>query len=367
MWSFDYISKKGEKNLSKYKYVGCVNSIIYTYLFSPMAEWVVKYTPEWVAPNLMTVVGFLHAIASHVLLMSEDKPAPWKFVVASWLYLVYSMMDNADGKQARKIKMSSPLGLVLDHGCDAFVLVITTLNMIKIFHFDPEKELFSICVGFAFPLIVFFISTWEQLNTGVLNMRLLMGPDEAVVLIILAHLMEAWQPGYMTSTYVFGVRLNVATTASFGFCCLALFLLSLKAVSKAGVGLLQAAVSTLPFFLDIVLGLGWILTSTEGIYTQAPLSSLWLIGLVFCKLVIHMQVAHVADEGFYPWRKTLFVPTVIFTLNRFWHFASELVCLRLALAVTALSALHMSYGIVAQMMRVLKVPFLTVPRKRNKD
>lgn len=34
--------------------------------------------------------------------------------------LFYSLLDNADGKQARKTKNSTSLGLLLDHGCDAF-------------------------------------------------------------------------------------------------------------------------------------------------------------------------------------------------------------------------------------------------------
>lgn len=29
------------------------------------------------------------------------------------------MFDNLDGKQARRTKTSSPLGLLFDHGCDA--------------------------------------------------------------------------------------------------------------------------------------------------------------------------------------------------------------------------------------------------------
>jgi ethanolaminephosphotransferase len=33
---------------------------------------------------------------------------------------MYRIFDELDGKQARKTGSSSPLGLLFDHGCDAF-------------------------------------------------------------------------------------------------------------------------------------------------------------------------------------------------------------------------------------------------------
>ena len=40
------------------------------------------------------------------------------FIFAIGLF-VYNTLDNMDGKQARKIGASSPLGLIMDHGCDS--------------------------------------------------------------------------------------------------------------------------------------------------------------------------------------------------------------------------------------------------------
>jgi ethanolaminephosphotransferase len=36
-------------------------------------------------------------------------------------------IDNLDGKQARRTKSSSPLGLLFDHGCDALNCTVATL------------------------------------------------------------------------------------------------------------------------------------------------------------------------------------------------------------------------------------------------
>lgn len=40
---------------------------------------------------------------------------------------MYSTFDNLDGKQARRISASSPLGELFDHGCDALNCSIGSL------------------------------------------------------------------------------------------------------------------------------------------------------------------------------------------------------------------------------------------------
>ena len=47
-------------------------------------------------------------------------------------YLVYRVLDEMDGKQARKTGNSSPLGLLFDHGCDAFSAALVTLMFMKL-------------------------------------------------------------------------------------------------------------------------------------------------------------------------------------------------------------------------------------------
>lgn len=39
------------------------------------------------------------------------------------------MLDNLDGRQARRTGSSSPLGLMFDHGCDALTTFIFTLGL----------------------------------------------------------------------------------------------------------------------------------------------------------------------------------------------------------------------------------------------
>lgn len=44
----------------------------------------------------------------------------WFVVLQSVLYFVYRMLDEMDGKQARKTKNGTPFGMIFDHGIDCF-------------------------------------------------------------------------------------------------------------------------------------------------------------------------------------------------------------------------------------------------------
>lgn len=66
-----------------------------------------------------------------------------------------------DGKQARKIKASSSLGMMMDHGCDtinAFVQGITVTRLIRLNNFYSGMAI-------LLPLCMFFFSAYEQYST----------------------------------------------------------------------------------------------------------------------------------------------------------------------------------------------------------
>lgn len=59
-----------------------------------------------------------------------DVPA-WFCYMEAACYLIYRVLDEMDGKQARKTGNSSPLGLLFDHGCDSITASLFTLMILK--------------------------------------------------------------------------------------------------------------------------------------------------------------------------------------------------------------------------------------------
>ena len=59
----------------------------------------------------------------------------WVCVFSALLYITYHLLDLMDGKHARNTKNSSPLGLLMDHGCDAittFLFLMSFGNIIQL-------------------------------------------------------------------------------------------------------------------------------------------------------------------------------------------------------------------------------------------
>jgi phosphatidylglycerophosphate synthase len=110
--------------LKNYKY----QSGKYTWLdtvINPYWEAFVNLIPMWVAPNLITFVGWLLVIISYANMLrydyTVDQDIPnYCFILAAVCTWSYSTLDAVDGKQARRTKSSSPLGQLFDHGCDSF-------------------------------------------------------------------------------------------------------------------------------------------------------------------------------------------------------------------------------------------------------
>jgi ethanolaminephosphotransferase len=47
--------------------------------------------------------------------------------------MLYQTFDNLDGKQARRTNSSSPIGMILDHGCDAIAGFLISPCICRIF------------------------------------------------------------------------------------------------------------------------------------------------------------------------------------------------------------------------------------------
>ena len=93
------------------------------------------------------------------------------------------MLDNADGKQARKTGSSSVLGMLFDHGCDmitTFAFIAMTINVTR----GYKKR-----NGFEFAMatyIIFqgaFLCLMEGYFTGGLQLPAYNAPTEGLILI----------------------------------------------------------------------------------------------------------------------------------------------------------------------------------------
>lgn len=96
-------------------------------------------------------------------------------------YLIYRMLDEMDGKQARKTGNSSPLGLLFDHGCDSFTTALLTIMIMKLMQVGNSGII-------MLPLLActmsFYFSTLEEYYIGGLYLGVGNGVTDGSVIII---------------------------------------------------------------------------------------------------------------------------------------------------------------------------------------
>ena len=108
------------------------------------------FCPKWLAPNLITTLGLCFVIlnVSLVLYFSPelDGSSPnWVYAVCAVGFWIYQTMDGMDGKQARRTGTGSPLGEVVDHGCDAFSACAYATILCDAFSFNAKTNRLLVC------------------------------------------------------------------------------------------------------------------------------------------------------------------------------------------------------------------------------
>jgi len=121
----DFISINGIQNLKNYKYA----STGYTELdlmMNPFWYKVTEFLPRSLAPNLITLIAAAFNVIPAIFLISYDPAFSSNVPTPAWVYLmvgisvfIYQTLDAVDGKQARRINQSSPIGQLMDHGFDS--------------------------------------------------------------------------------------------------------------------------------------------------------------------------------------------------------------------------------------------------------
>jgi len=71
----DYLPSQYLHNLRSYEYRGANHSLAYAYLLKPISVFLLNYTPEYVAPNLITLVGLFFPCMSFMA-MAVANPLP---------------------------------------------------------------------------------------------------------------------------------------------------------------------------------------------------------------------------------------------------------------------------------------------------
>ena len=179
-----------------YKYNGVDDSIACKLFYRKFWNWLIQFVPLNIAPNTITLIGFLFEavsfLCSIILTKGMTQQLPWYGCVINSLFLfIYQTLDNLDGRQARRTGMSSTLGQFFDHGCDAITGVFEIIKSACVLNLGPSWVCFTYAITTG---IGFVLASYEEYTTHRFYLGYLNAPDEGLLILILTYLFVAAVP-----------------------------------------------------------------------------------------------------------------------------------------------------------------------------
>ncbi|KAL3465320.1 CDP-alcohol phosphatidyltransferase-domain-containing protein [Aspergillus heterothallicus] len=180
--------------LKSYKYSSVDKSYISNYILRHYWNAFVELLPMWLAPNMVTLLGFLFIVGNVMLIevYMPDLVGPgpswlyYSFALGMWMY---STLDNVDGKQARRTGTSSGLGELFDHGIDSLNCTLASLLETAAMGFgSTQLGAWTALV----PCLAMYFSTWETYHTHTLYLGYFNGPTEGLLIAIAIMIASGW-------------------------------------------------------------------------------------------------------------------------------------------------------------------------------
>lgn len=390
-----YLDIRHLRQLDGYSYRSVDKSPISNHVMRHWWTWSSHFMPIWLAPNLITTLGFLVVLVNviTVYFTVPDLVGP----ASSWVYLscaiglfTYQTMDNIDGKQARRTGTSSPLGELFDHGIDTLNCPLGGLVQATAMGLgNSGYSLFCILVA----CWSMYLSTWEEYHTGILYLGFFNGPVEGVLMAVSVLVISTfWGPGWWSqplsslnipftspspSTKILDLMMLFVLLA-FLICHLPLCLLNVyRAISRPPRELsappvrpvatpLEAFSQLFPIVLFSTLVALWLLSPRSTLLNENHLIEFTvLICCLFGQLSSKVILAQLT-RGVYPFSPFLMLPLgvgVVLVNCPLWRLSArtELYYLHFSLLISAISYGTTSTRVVTGFCEYLDISCFTIP------
>lgn len=191
-----------KENISKHKYSVEDKSISTEYLKNFWNSLETLF-PAYVSPNIISFCGLLIVLYGSSLLQNFYSDSPFFFGLCYILCVViYFNLDAIDGIHARKTQNASPMGELVDHGCDSITTIFMCLSGCKILEINDPSSIWYITIaavlGFQFAHQVALKKTYLYFNRY-------FGPTELIIyycVIMLAKIVGLTYISYPISTFL---------------------------------------------------------------------------------------------------------------------------------------------------------------------
>ena len=324
-----YISPEYYESIRSYKYKSFDSSISYKYCMSPLCNYLVNFFPEWLAPNVITVSGFFlnliyFLITGYYTGFKGGEVPSWACFFSAFCYLLYQVLDNIDGKQARRTNSSSPLGLLVDHGTDACTTFFITCGLGAILALETIYQYILLWIMIIVP---FYLNNWEEYITGVMSLPFINGINEGTFIIVfLECLVGCIGIDFLTKKeyIIFGGHIQFNTFISSLACGAGIFfgILSIFKIRnlQSNEKKINALKDIFPF-IYFLSGFFAIIYLTDSKFSQNyPQLLLVSFGFQFAKMLGLLQLAHLTGTKFNPYNLVFILPNLFYIIHSVIYF-----------------------------------------------
>lgn len=299
------------QHLRNYRSVSEDWSILSNYVLCHFWNSLVQLFPRFLAPNLITLMGFVIGMSGplsvlYFTLVGEACPA-WVWLLSTFSVFWYQTCDAVDGKQARRIKASSPLGEFLDHGLDACITQFIIFTMCMAIGSPP----WATCLMMLESALSLFFCIWDQFTTGTFVLSYISGPTEGIIITCTQYFLTyCYTPVFWDRTPFGTFRIPVCP------CLVSALTRAFRAVSLSEGGSDDAdsrddviVIGSLRSFVIIGITVSWFATVASNIqhvmqYAKDKKSALFIFVSVFPATVLHLWLYAMYPEvhdSYFPW------------------------------------------------------------------
>ena len=327
-----YISQKYYNKLIHYQYKSSDSSISYKYFMSPLCDYLVNFFPEWLAPNVITISGFFlnllyFLITGYYTGFKGGFIPPWACFFSAFCYFTYMVLDNIDGKQARRTKSSSALGLLVDHGTDACTTFFITCGLGAILALESIYQYILLWIMIIVP---FYLNNWEEYITGVMSLPLINGINEGTFVIVFLECLT----GFIGQDYlnkreyiIFGRNILFNTFISSIACGAGIFfgiisLLKIRQLESKSKKI-NALIDVFPFIIFLSSFFCIIYLTDSKIAENYPQLLIVSFGFQFAKMLGLLQLAHLTGSRFNPYNLAFVLTNLCYIIHSLIYFCKK--------------------------------------------
>ncbi|CAD8117397.1 unnamed protein product [Paramecium sonneborni] len=368
--NYDFIAPTHLHYLKSYRYKGTDQSLLYNYILSPLAEFCLRFVPMNVAPNVLTLMGLACIILPHILfffVMGDNFAGfipNWLLWFTAFLHMLYMNFDNLDGKQARRTKNSSPLGMILDHNFDSMIILLQGTSMTTAMQFG--NTIFSVIL-YIIPSVPFYVIAHEEYYTHEMNLPIINAAAEGTVSVAVVFAATAYYGCDMwvqKLPWFFDFQINQFVMLMFIFSLIitmpAVFLKIKKFTSIAS---LFKQLRYFIFFNVVILYS--ILFSQNNVIQNHVRAYMYTVGFTMSKAVGVVALNHVSNQQLPEYLNSIYIYVVIL-LNTIsgqilgQNIINEACLIQFAATVAFLIHLHFLYNIARQISETLNIKIFQI-------